>query len=175
VVTIMTLRLIPFLLAALLLAGCSSNPRMAADAGPMPDDVVAGKARPDTVHWGGRIVGVENLRDRTRLEVLAYPLNESGEPIVDAEARGRFIVEQAGFLEPKEYAPQRRIEVRGRLRGLSEGEVGDAPYRFPLVDADQLELWPEAQAADYGRRQPRINFGFGVGSYGSGAGIGIGF
>jgi outer membrane lipoprotein len=157
-----------------LVLGCANKP-LAVDAGPTPEDIVAGIASPGAVHWGGRIVKTENLRDTTRIEILAFPLSAAGEPMADRKAQGRFIVEQQGFLEPREYAPDRRIEVRGTLRGFRTGSVGDAPYRYPLVAGDRIKLWPEPSPGEYERGQPRVNFGFGFGSYGSGAGIGIGF
>jgi outer membrane lipoprotein len=167
--------LLPCLLCVLLLGGCASNPPSAQDTGPTPDDVIAGNIASQNVHWGGRIVRVENLRDLTRVEVLAFPLSDVGEPLLNARAQGRFIVEKTGFLEPKEYAPDRRIEVRGQLQGFEDGRVGDAAYRYPVVAGEQVKLWPDAAVTDSSGRQPRVNFGFGFGSYGSGAGIGIGF
>lgn len=174
-VTRMKIILPTCLLAVLLLSGCASTPPTAQDSGPTPDDVIAGKLASQDVHWGGRIVRLENLRDRTRVEVLAFPLSDVGEPRVNARAQGRFIVEKPGFLEPKEYAQDRRIEVRGRVQGFEDGQVGDAAYRYPVVAGDQVKLWPEPDASGTAARQPRVNFGFGFGSYGSGAGIGIGF
>jgi outer membrane lipoprotein len=167
--------LLPCLLSVLLLAGCASSPPPAQDTGPTPDEVIAGNIAAQNVHWGGRIVRVDNLRDRTRVEVLAFPLSSLGEPLVNARAQGRFIVEKTGFLEPREYAPDRRVEVHGQLQGFEDGVVGDAAYRYPVVAVEQVKLWPDANATGPSARQPRVNFGFGVGSYGSGAGIGIGF
>jgi outer membrane lipoprotein len=167
--------LLPCLLYALLLGGCASNPPPAQAPGPSPDDVIAGNIDSQNVHWGGRIVRVDNLRDRTRVEVLSFPLSDVGEPLVNARAQGRFIVEKSGFLEPREYAPDRRIEVRGRLQGLEDGQVGDAAYRYPVVAGEQIKLWPDAAEIGSSGGQPRVNFGFGVGTYGRGTGIGIGF
>jgi outer membrane lipoprotein len=162
-------------LALVLLTGGCATPRLADDTGPTPADVIAGRAADGQVHWGGRIVGIENLRDRTRLEVLAFPLASDGEPLVTEAPQGRFIVERPGFLEPHDYAPDRRVEVRGRVAGTEVGEVGDASYRYPVVRGDQVTLWPDLSSEPVPERRPRINFGFGFGSGGSGAGIGIGF
>lgn len=162
------------LLALLLTGGCATQ-RPAQDTGPTPAEVLAGQSGGAEVHWGGRIVSVENLRDRTRVEVLAFPLAEDGEPLDREAPQGRFIVERPGFLEPHEYAPERRIEVRGRVDGIHVGEVGDATYRYPVVRGDSVTLWPDVPQEPATERRPRINFGFGFGSYGSGAGVGIGF
>ena len=158
----------------LLLAGCASGP-VDQDSGPTPRDVVRDGAAAGPVHWGGRIVRTENLSDRTRIEVVAFPLDASGRPQTDAAAGGRFVIEKRGFLEPQEYAANRLIEVDGQLRGFLDGKVGDAAYRYPLVAADRLVLWPGVPGYSAGERRPTVNFGIGAGSYGSGVGIGIGF
>lgn len=158
----------------LLLAACATD-RPAADRGPTPAEIAAGGQVQGEVHWGGRIVAVTNQRDRTLVEVLALPLNAEGRPQTDARPEGRFIVERAGFLEPREYAADRLLEVRGALSGFIHGKVGEAPYRFPMVRGEQLVLWPDASAYYPQTGTPRINFGVGVGSGGGGVGVGIGF
>ena len=84
----------------------------------------------------------------------------------------------AGFLEPREYASGRLVEVRGRLNGFTDGKVGDSPYRYPVVGSESIRLW--GRSGDGGYSGPRISpsIGVGVGSGGSswgGVGIGIGF
>jgi outer membrane lipoprotein len=127
------------------------------------------------VHWGGRIVRVENLRDSTLIEALAFPMDGNGRPRTDQSAEGRFMIESPGFLEPHEYAPDRLIEVRGKLAGFRNGRVGEADYRYPLVKAGRLVL-RTADAPGYpGGGTPQFNFGFGTGTYGRGGGVGISF
>lgn len=161
---------------SLVLSGCASKPPPE-PAGPTPAEVAAGASVDGQIHWGGRIVQVRNLAQRTLVEVLGLPLDDQGSPLPQGRPQGRFIVEHPGFLEPHEYAPDRMLVVRGRLAGFTEGNVGEAPYRFPVVIAEQLTLRPaEApQAGATGRVYPRINFGIGGGSRGSSVGIGIGF
>ncbi len=157
---------------ALLLGACASSPP--ADTGPTPNQVILSGEAHDVVHWGGRIVTVKNLRERTLIEILSFPLDGDGRPLADEVPQGRFIVEKAGFLEPHEYAAGRLLEIRGRLDGFTRGRVGEAAYRYPVVRGDQLVLWP----ADEPRRwssTPRINLGVGGGSRGTGVGVGIGF
>ncbi|HPE80286.1 MAG TPA: Slp family lipoprotein, partial [Gammaproteobacteria bacterium] len=161
-------------LAALVMAGCAGTPRPG-DAGATPNQVLSGDDASGAVHWGGQIVSIKNRRDYTLVEVLALPLESSGRPRVDGKAEGRFIVQRPGFLEPHEYAADRLLEVRGQLDGFIHGTVGDAPYRYPLVQGEQLVLWPEDAAASTSPIKPRVNFGVGLGTYGSGVGIGIGF
>ena len=157
---------------AVLFGGCASAPP--ADTGPTPNQVIlSGEAR-DAVHWGGRIVAVKNLRERTLVEVLSFPLDGDGRPRADKAPQGRFIVEKTGFLEPHEYAAGRLVEVRGRLDGFTRGRVGEAAYRYPVVRGDQLVLWSSDESRRWSRT-PRINLGVGGGSRGAGVGVGIGF
>ena len=156
----------------ILLVACATS--LPDDVGPTPNQVIlSGEANTD-VRWGGRIVTVKNLRERSLIEVLSYPLDSEGRPRSDGAPQGRFIVEKAGFVEPHEYAAGRLLEVKGRLDGFTRGRVGEAAYRYPVVLGQQLTLWP-VESTVYGSRTPRINLGVGGGSGGSGIGIGIGF
>lgn len=163
-----------FSVALWVLAGCAATPGPD-DAAATPNQVLAGDDSSGAVHWGGQIVSIKNRRDYTLVEVLALPLEGSGRPRVDGKSGGRFIVQRQGFLEPHEYAPDRLLEVRGQLDGFIHGTVGDSPYRYPLVQGEQVVLWPEDAAVTTSPIKPRVNFGVGVGTYGSGVGIGIGF
>jgi outer membrane lipoprotein len=166
------MRRLTVLLSVLLLTACAARPVV--PSGPTPNGVISSGVAEGSVHWGGQIVAVTNLRDRTLVEVLAYPLADTGRPLPEQAAQGRFLVERAGFLEPREYAVGRLIEAEGRLEGFADGRVGDAPYRFPILLADRLGLWD--QPATLQRpTSPRINFGVGVSNHGSGVGVGIGF
>lgn len=168
-----------FLILPLLLAGCASSPsydRYGADGTLTPQSVTmqpqmaAGKQ----VLWGGVILKTVNLKDRTQVEVLAYPLGGDTRPRLDDVPLGRFIFEEAGYLEPASYASQRQITVVGTVAGTLPGKVGDSPYNFPLVTASQHTLWP--QPREYDRGRSHIHFGVGVGSGGSwGGGVGVGF
>ncbi|HEX7340853.1 MAG TPA: Slp family lipoprotein [Rhodanobacteraceae bacterium] len=151
------------ILAALLLAACAPKPIYK----PATDTI---HALPRTVAqtpehyghaaviWGGRIVKVTNLADRTEIELLAYPLDSSQRPQIGSAAGGRFIAIVPGYLEPLNYPPGRLMTISGRLAGTRGGKVGHADYVFPLVDADQYHLWTAEEL-----RSPWSNVHFGVG------------
>jgi len=160
----------------LLLGACASGPdydRYGADAVLTPQGVAANPqpAAGRQVLWGGIILKTVNLEDRTQVEVLAYPLDSSEQPQIDGVAQGRFIFEQAGYLEPATYASQRQVTVVGTVAGTMPGRVGDANYNFPRVTASQHTLWPIQRDVD----RPNIHFGIGVGSGGSWGGVGVGY
>lgn len=163
-------------LLTFMLVGCSTT-EVAQISGPTPQDL---SRNPDQslkgqeTTWGGEIVSLRNEADRTIVEILAYPLSSSGEPLSDRNSLGRFLADRPGFLEPKEYTAGKRITVTGRLLGYKDGKVGETAYTYPVLEARDISLYQETQPRYYDQK-PRVNVGVGVGSYGSGVGIGIGF
>jgi len=157
------------------ISACSTNNIQQSSATPAqfsshPDSAVKGTE----LIWGGEIVSVRNEVDRTLLEILAYPLNSSGGIVAGYSSTGRFLADRQGYLEPREYVAGRRVTVKGPFLGFKDGQVDDAFYRYPVLEARELILLPEPSIEQY--RQPRVNVGVGVGSHGrSGVSIGVGF
>lgn len=117
------------------------------------------QTREHTVYWGGTIISTTNLKDSTRIDVLAYPQDSSGLPDIAAKAQGRFILLQSGYIEAADYAPGRLVSVVGKLTQTHPILVGEAQLILPVVQADQLYLWPpNAQ-----RSKMQFHFGLGVG------------
>ncbi len=115
------------------------------------------------VAWGGTVIRVENREDRTRLEVLAYPLDADGVPRVNRQPSGRFLSDHWGFLDPADYTPGRRVTVRGNIAGTVDGKVGEAIYRYPLLEAAETRLWETVPAASPGGWwPPQLHIGIGV-------------
>ncbi len=152
-------RLLPLLFSTLLLAGCAAPLSTAGVDPSLTSDRAAAEAlRGPTVVWGGVIVASQNLAHTTRLEVLAYPLDSGQRPQTDRPAYGRFLVYAEGYLETMDFAPGRRVSVRGRLDGVEVGKVGQHRYRFPVVHASALHLWPR-RSGDGGAD---VHFGIGL-------------
>lgn len=152
-----------------------------------PDPALAGQATPaqlagqgqsaissESLTWGGTVQAVRNRANDTHLEVLSYPLNGQRQPMTEQPSTGRFIVEMDSFLEPSEFPKGTAVTVRGRVDRIVEGAVGEAPYRYPLLLGDKLEVWQSEQAAG-DSDEPRVRWGVGFGTGGSGMGVGIGF
>lgn len=118
------------------------------------------QAQGKTVAWGGVIVSTKNLADRTRIEVLGYPLDSRNRPEIDVKPIGRFIVFHRGFLEPVNFATGRLLTVVGTVTGTLPGTVGEAHYVYPVIETSRVFLWPtpEQEAA-----QPQFLFGVGIG------------
>lgn len=107
--------------------------------------------RGKTVRWGGVLLEVKNKETGTTLQVLGYPLTYNGRPDVTAVAEGRFIFETAEFLDPAVYAKGRELTATGRLIELSERQIGGKSLALPVIEIQQIYLWPE----EYRRRYYR--------------------
>lgn len=156
----------PVLTALLLVAlsGCATAPLstegVADDITPASAAAEPAAADGRIVLWGGVIVAAENLEERTRLEIVGYPLDRrSQRPLLEGEPLGRFLAYRDGYLETAEFGAGRRVTVRGTVTGTERGRVGEAGYTYPTMRIDALELWPQRQEQ---REGPRFHFGIGV-------------
>lgn len=107
--------------------------------------------------WGGKILQVENRGDNTEITVLSYPLSGKESPQARKESTGRFVAVYPGYLEPVDYAQGKYITVLGAFSGYRDGMVEGADYRFPLLNASNVQLH---QVRD---TPLRIPFSIGVG------------
>jgi outer membrane lipoprotein len=113
------------------------------------------------VIWGGRIVEVRNLADRSEIEIVGYPLDSSQRPKADNNGGwGRFIAMMPGYVESFDYPSGSLITLAGRITGSRAGNVGDASYVFPLVGVAQSHVWT---AAELQSGKSNVSFGIGVG------------
>lgn len=157
-------QLVLFCLCALLTA-CASTPPLkmeGADLTLRPGQAVASPetTRGRRVAWGGIVVATHNLKKTTEIEVLSYPLNGSGRPDTSARPEHRFLMVRSGYLEPTDYRAGRLLTAVGVLAGTRRGLVGEAAYVYPVLEADELYLWPVDEA---GRRDSNVHFGIGIG------------
>jgi outer membrane lipoprotein len=153
---------LPVLVA--LLAGCASTPEFdtsQVDASLTPQRVITEPeaSRGKVALWGGTILDTQNLRDSTRIEVLAYPLDGSKQPKLENKPLGRFIIQHAGFLEPTTYAQGRQLTVLGSVSGQQSGKVGETSYSYPVISGRQLHLWPQSSSSN----RSNVHFGVGIG------------
>lgn len=134
---------------ALWLGGCTSNIPEGIRQSPA-SAVTPAEARADAarlqgvlVRWGGVIAAVDNRRDQTWLDIVARPLAGDGSPVErDAPALGRFLARVPGFLDPAVYKAGREVTVRGTFSGVETRQIGQYPYRYPVVNVQQHYLWP---------------------------------
>ena len=111
-----------------------------------PRDAADVDASGSVVRWGGRIVQVEPRADSTCFEMVSSRLDHFGRPYrADGETGGRFIACRSGFYDPAVFEANREVTFTGRLAGHEDRSIGGYSYRFPLLDADVVYLWPERQ------------------------------
>lgn len=137
-------RWIPGVLAALALASCVSVPRQLEGEYPalQPADV----SEPDVgrdVRWGGMILAANPDSERTCFEVLSRELSRSMRPVSEDHTLGRFIACKAGFHDPEVFARGREVTLTGSIERLDVRKVGEYDYRYPVVAADFITMWPE--------------------------------
>ncbi|MBW3694480.1 Slp family lipoprotein [Vibrio sp. T187] len=133
-------------LAFLVLAGCSSLPtELTAKTEPVITDYQLWlDADPDTkpdVRLGGVIASVQNLDDKTRIEVVNLPIDSNGKPDLDAEPKGRFVAYISGYAEPVSFAKGRMLTIVGTTAMPETGLVGEYEYTFPVMNAYGQRLW----------------------------------
>ncbi|MHB8622787.1 MAG: Slp family lipoprotein [Sulfuricaulis sp.] len=113
-----------------------------------------------SVAWGGLIIASKNLKDKSELELVGYPLDSEHRPNRDARSIGRFLVIQPGYLETADFASGRLITVVGTVMETRTDTVGQTKYVYPVVIASKLHLWPKLST---GGDDSTFHFGLGVG------------
>ncbi|MDD3581300.1 MAG: Slp family lipoprotein [Desulfobacca sp.] len=99
--------------------------------------------RGQTVLWGGVIEKTTPKEGNTELEIVQKNLGRQHRPKDGDTSLGRFLVNYFGFLDPAIYQEGRKITVIGEVQGLEVRKLGESDYRYPVVDAVNLHLWPK--------------------------------
>jgi outer membrane lipoprotein len=101
------------------------------------------------VRWGGVILHTENKDNASRLTIVAFPLNDDGEPNISDQSTGRFIAVVDAFLEPTVYSSERSVTVTGRVLKSETRAIGEFPYEYPVIQVEHYYLWPVKEEPDY--------------------------
>jgi outer membrane lipoprotein len=107
-----------------------------------PRDALERGSVGERVRWGGKIVSTNPGKDSTCFEILSKPLDRQARPVDTDETFGRFVACAAGFYDPAVYAPGREVTVVGTLAAPTSRQVGEYEYRYPVVQAETVHLWP---------------------------------
>lgn len=138
-------------LAIALLAGCATQPQpLQGEYNPItPRMAVDSKMSGAVVRWGGRVIQVEPKTNRTCFEMLSTRLNTNARPYwASDDTGGRFIACRTGFYDPAVFEPGREVTFTGRIAGYENRQIGGYDYRFPMVEADVVYLWPVREQVD---------------------------
>lgn len=144
----MSRRLLGAAALALTASGCFypiSRPLRQAAAG--APSFAAVLANPDAyqgriVIWGGVILQTTPTPQGTEVTILQTPLDSWEEPDQARFTQGRFIAKASGFLDPALYARGHRATVAGAIAGKKMELLGMAAYAWPVVEVQELYLWP---------------------------------
>ena len=175
-----------WLVAMVLLAGCSSQRIVPESLEPLVDRTVTFRdvlASPESYRGrllvlGGEVLKAKRLQEGTRIELLQLPLEDGEEPTLDRQqSRGRFLALQQEFLDPAMVAAGTRVTVVGEVSGAKTDHLDDVEYRYPMLIVKHLHVW---EVQSYVQPQPGFSIGVfggmggGTGARGGG-GFGIGF
>ncbi len=144
-------RLPLLMLSILLLTGCVSAPKALQGefAAIEPGEAARDGRVGERVRWGGRVVKVEPLADRSCFEVVGIHVAADGRPLArDDQSTGRFLACRAGFYDPEVFQPGREVTISGAIEGHETRKVGDYDYRYPRLAAEVVFLWPERRDVD---------------------------
>jgi len=101
------------------------------------------------VMLGGDIVATRPMPGHTEVELLSKPLDREDRPRHGDTSDGRFIATSPQFLDPEVYAAGRRMTVIATVAGEEERKIAELPYRYPVVAAESIKLWPREVAVPY--------------------------
>lgn len=95
--------------------------------------------------WGGTIVETTGAEDGSEIEVVQNPLDRYGAVKEEDISEGRFLVRSGRFLDPLIYKKGREITVAGVLTGSVKRRIGEALYRYPVLEPKEVYLWKEEE------------------------------
>ncbi|ELE1961537.1 Slp family lipoprotein [Vibrio vulnificus] len=141
-----TVRSLFAMIALLGLAACSSLPQelTAQNQDVLTDYQIFAESQgmvTQDVRLGGVIAKVDNLKDKTRIEIVNLPIDKNGKPDISQEPNGRFVAYLDGYLEPVAFSQGRLITVVGTAAGEDQGKIGEYDYVFPVVKSYGYRLW----------------------------------
>lgn len=170
-----TVRSLILLLALIFAGGCVSPPFVSEGIKRdlTPDDVLS-KTRSSSdaespeaagqvvkVMWGGVVIGSSNNTGSTTFEILSYPLDYLQRPDTNGRSTGRFLAVTEGYLEAADFPAGCRVTAIGTIGGTENGQIGDASYRYALLELDSATDLHRWSAQDYYNSNP-IGIGIGI-------------
>lgn len=142
------MRWVRLALLAILVGGCATafpdSVMRTVDTGITADQLAT---HPDALKGarvivGGDILSIQPRPGVTEIELLTRRLRGDDSPEHTDRSPGRALFHTPEFLDPAVYAPGRRITVVGEVTGVEERKIGEVPYRYPVITAERIRLWP---------------------------------
>jgi outer membrane lipoprotein len=132
----------------LFLVACSTLPKTIQDP-PRHDiqlETVAGQVSSylnKPVRWGGKIITVNNDDQQSLLQIVQFPLNGFGKPIVTKASQGRFVIQTKQFLDPEVYKPDRLATFSGVIHSEQQRLIDQKTLLLPVIQMTESHLWAE--------------------------------
>ena len=95
------------------------------------------------VRWGGKIITVNNDDQQSLIQVVQFPLNGFGEPIVGKTSQGRFLIQSKQFLDPEIFKPGRLATFSGIIHAQQQKIVDKKTLYLPVIQLHEMHLWSE--------------------------------
>lgn len=108
----------------------------------MPNEVLDSGYAGATVVWGGRVISLREAADGVDLEVMAYPLDTTNRPRLDASPGGRFVAHFPGELPDSVFGAGATVTMAGVLGEPREAEVDGYRLALPSVLTRRVHPWP---------------------------------
>lgn len=134
------------LFVSLLLSGCVTVPDSVKGTPAKPQQDLARVLTAPQLYtgqesrFGGKVIRVDNRKDKTRLEIAAMPLDEGARPILGSPSMGRIYADVNGFIDPTDFS-DRMVTVVGPIGGVEKGKIGEAQYNFLVVNVTGYQRW----------------------------------
>jgi outer membrane lipoprotein len=112
------------------------------------NDPQASNVAGQSARWGGRIVGVENKKEVSEIEVVFFPDSSTGKPRIGQESTGRFKAVVEGFVDPLVFVQGRLITVVGEVTAPLTGIIGEQEYTYPTLNAQGYYMWKQTTEVD---------------------------
>lgn len=126
------------------ITGCSSAPKaLKGEFPPLEPGQTSVRDLGTEVRWGGVILDARPDARQTCFEVLSRDLDRSYRPRTEDVTQGRFIACRDGFLDPEVFAKGREITLTGAVVAVDERQVGEFNYRYPVLSARFITMWPD--------------------------------
>lgn len=132
--------------SGLLLTACVSVPvQFQGDFSLLTPQTTRAQDTGTEIRWGGVILETRPDEQQTCFEILSRPLRKSMRPDDSDQTLGRFIGCKNGFHDPEVFARGRELTLTGTIERLDVRKVGEFDYRYPIVQAAFVTMWPERQ------------------------------
>ena len=96
-----------------------------------------------SIRWGGKIITVNNDEQGSSLQIVQFPLNNMGRPVVNDKSQGRFLIKSVQFLDPEIYKIGRLATFSGAITEQQNRQVDKRQLLLPVIQMKEIHLWPE--------------------------------